>query len=379
LKYNFPVGYYNFHEKADLNFQLNRLVANGGSIEEVQRIANSITDYADWKREMVNLAEKSYLDKDYLSSAMYFRSAEFFAAPNDPDKEMFYGKFVDLFYKAFADAKKQLVEVPYENSHLPAIHLRCEAKDKKGTVVICNGFDGLLEELYVMGSYIRDDGYEVVMFDGPGQGAALIRNNLHMTHEWEKPVKEVLDHFNFSDVILIGVSLGGCLALRAAAFEPRISKVVAFDIFFDFFQILLHAGGPKVQETLTALLDSGSSKLIDKTIYKMMETNLMVNWGMNHGMRVMGVSTPFDYINKVRLFTTEKISELVTQDVLLLAGTRDHFVPLEMFYQQIEVLKNIRSLTCRLFTEKEHAAAHCQLGNEKLALDFIINWMNITN
>ena len=70
---------------------------------------------------------------------------------------------------------------------------------------------------------------------------------------------------------------------------------------------------------------------------------------------------------------------LITQDVLLLAGSQDHYVPINLLYKQMKVLKNVRSLTCRIFTEKEHAASHCQLGNEKLALDFIINWMTTIN
>ena len=109
-----------------------------------------------------------------------------------------------------------------------------------------------------------------------------------------------------------------------------------------------------------------------------MDNNLFVKWGVTHGMYIMGVDSPFNYVKKVKLFTVAEISEKITQDVLLLAGTKDHLIPLTMFYKQIEALKNVKSLTCRLFTEREQAAAHCQVGNEKLALDFIINWMNIT-
>jgi pimeloyl-ACP methyl ester carboxylesterase len=32
----------------------------------------------------------------------------------------------------------------------------------------------------------------------------------------------VLDAFNLDDVTLVGISLGGCLAIRATAFEPRV-------------------------------------------------------------------------------------------------------------------------------------------------------------
>ena len=69
---------------------------------------------------------------------------------------------------------------------------------------------------------------------------------------WERPVKAVLDHFNLEDVTIIGASLGGYLAPRAAAFEKRITKVIGWSIFPDFFDILL-ADDPKA---LRIIMDS---------------------------------------------------------------------------------------------------------------------------
>jgi len=109
-----------------------------------------------------------------------------------------------------------------------------------------------------------------------------------------------------------------------------------------------------------------------------MKHNLLVNWGVNHGMHVFGVDTPFEYLEQARLYSTADFSDQITCDVLVMAGTNDHFIPIEMFYKQIEALKNVRSLTARMFTEKEHGANHCQYGNLQLALVFIINWINIT-
>ncbi len=56
-----------------------------------------------------------------------------------------------------------------------------------------------------------------------------------MTHEWEKPTSVVLDYFKVDEVTLIGISLGGYLAVRAAAFEPRIKRVVTWDVMYAFF------------------------------------------------------------------------------------------------------------------------------------------------
>ena len=375
-EYKFPVGYQNLHEQANINFQLNRLITNGGRLEEIQKLAPKIKDFNDWKRELVAIAEQALSEDRTLNAAMYYRAAEFFVAPKDPDKEILYKKFIELFYTVYENALDEKVEIPYENSFLPGIHLSNE--EKKGTVVIHGGYDSFLEELYILGSYIRDSGYEVILFEGPGQGAALKKYNFSMTPEWEKPVKAVLDYFKLDNVILIGISLGGYLGLRAAAFEPRISKVVAFDIIYDFFQVLLYAGGPRVREMVESFLDTNQVDTLNTVAERMMKNDLLVNWGLNHGMHVFGVNSPFEFLEKARLFSTADISDKITCDVLLLAGTNDHFIPIEMFYKQIEALKNVKSLTCRMFTEKEHAANHCQIGNYKLVLDFMLNWMETT-
>ncbi|MFX1259733.1 MAG: alpha/beta hydrolase family protein, partial [Promethearchaeota archaeon] len=311
-----------------------------------------------------------------LNAAMYYRAAEFFVLSNDPEKEILFDKFIELFYNVYKDAVNEKVDIPYENSFLPAYHLKND--QSKGTIVIHGGYDSFKEEIYRLALYFRNMGYEIILFEGPGQGTALKKNKLYMTHQWEKPVKAVLDYFNLNNVILLGISLGGYLGLRAAAFEPRISKVIAYDIIYDFFQVLLYAGGGKTKELVESLLDSNKRSLLNKIFQRVMKNNLLVNWGVNQGMYVFGVNTPFEFLEKSRLFSTAKISDRITQDVLLLAGSKDHFIPLEMFYKQIEALKNVKSLTCRMFTEREHASGHCQYSNLKLVFDFILNWIEIT-
>ncbi|MFX0072050.1 MAG: alpha/beta hydrolase family protein, partial [Candidatus Hermodarchaeota archaeon] len=373
LESKFSVGYYNFHEHPNINFQFNRMVTNGGNLEEIKEVAIKIKDFNDWKRELVALAEKALSENRLLNAAVYYRGAEFFVAPDDPDKYSLYEKFIELIYKVYEDLEENKINIPYDNSFLPGYHLK--NNQSKGTIIIFGGYDSLIEEFYKSYLYIRDAGYEVIAFEGPGQGAALKKNKLTMTHEWEKPIKAVLDHFNLKETTIIGLSLGGYLSLRAAAFEPRISKVVAFGVIYDFFQVLLYAGGPKIREMAENLLDSNQVDLFNKIMQKRMKQDLLVNWGVNHGMYIMGMKTPFEYIQKTRLFSSSDISEKITCDILLLTGTKDHFIPLEMFYKQIEALKNVRSLTARMFTEQENASSHCQMDNFKLALDTILNWI----
>ena len=91
--------------------------------------------------------------------------------------------------------------------------------------------------------YLRNAGYEVIAFEGPGQGGALNDAGLHMTPAWHQPVKAVLDHFKLNHVTLAGLSMGGCLMMRAAAFEPRVERVVAYDIYPDALDTTLRQVG----------------------------------------------------------------------------------------------------------------------------------------
>ena len=67
--------------------------------------------------------------------------------------------------------------------------------DKRGTILFHGGNDSLLEEFTDLLLYLARGGYEILAFEGPGQGAALRKSGLTFTPEWEKPVGAVLDFY----------------------------------------------------------------------------------------------------------------------------------------------------------------------------------------
>jgi hypothetical protein len=67
--------------------------------------------------------------------------------------------------------------------------------------------------------------------------------------------------------------------------------------------------------------------------------------------------------------------ELVKQDVLILSGRKDHFIPNKMHRKQLDVLSNAKSVTGRVFSKEEHAQNHCQIGNVSLALKVMVDWI----
>lgn len=264
--------------------------------------------------------------------------------------------------------------IPYDKGFLSAYRISPERP--KGTIVIFGGFDSYVEELFMMTMIFRDAGYDVICFDGPGQGSALEDYKIPMPHKWERPVKSILDYFELNDVTLIGGSLGGYLSLRAAAYEKRVKRVIAYDVLMNFYDVLTNQLEPEFREIFNDMIAQEKAEEINEVLKKLMGNSLMLEWGIMQGMHITGSNSPYDFFQNILAYNTESFSHLITQDVLLLAGQNDHYVPFKQFTNQISALTKVHSLTARMFTSKESADTHCQIGNLGLATEVILNWIN---
>ena len=186
----------------------------------------------------------------------------------------------------------------------------------------------------------------------------------------------VLDFFKVEQVTLIGLSLGGCLVLRAAAAEPRVQRVVAYDVLANFLDVNLRQTNALLRGLLKNLLKLGAARIVNRMIAQVARKSPVVKWGIQQGMYVTGTSSAFEYLRRIGQFQTADVSASIRQDVLLMAGSEDHYVPLDQWRRQIEMLKNARSVTARLFTRFESAQNHCQVGNYGLALKTIADWLD---
>jgi pimeloyl-ACP methyl ester carboxylesterase len=372
LTFDFPVGYHDLHSIKIIDFQLNRWHSLGyARLEDVRSAGRQIQTFDDWKRVMTALAKKAASEERWINAAFYYRAAEFFVLPSDPDKETLYDLFVDTFYnQAVAGEPIERHWVPYGGSNLPALRIPAGPGKVKGSIVIHGGFDSFIEEWYSCAAFFAANGYDVVLFEGPGQGAALKKSGLPLTHEWEKPVGAVLDSFGLDNVTLLGISMGGWMCLRAAAFEPRIKRVIASSIAFDYLQFI-----PYPVRMLIEFLFRFRG-LMDYIAEMKMKASFQERWGINNLMYITRTGSPMDATDVLLRFNEQNLhSEDVTQDVLILTGAEDHFIPLRMHYKQVNALRNARSVTGRIFTKEEQAQNHCQVGNIGLALGVMVKWI----
>ena len=369
--FEFPVGYRRFHRNQLFNFQLNRPYSLGyARADDLEAAGRQIRSFADWKRVMTELAARAADEGRVLNAAFYYRAAEFYTFPGDPDKTRLYDAFSDHFYRAISAHAVERIRVPYGGAELHGLIVMPDGP-ARGDVVLHGGYDSFIEEFYSLMGYFAAHGYRVVGFDGPGQGATRRKADLPLDYRWEHPVRAVLDHLGLADVTLIGLSMGGYFAIRAAALEPRVSRVIASGHAYDYRKV--------ARPPATAILTFFHDHLRDFTnrlsMWKIRQGG-MEAWNISHLMYVLGVEEPmaaFEFafqLNEANLHANR-----VRQDVLLLASRNDHFIPFRLHREQVRRLTVARSVTDRVFTKADQAQNHCQVGNMGLALRVMRDWL----
>lgn len=168
-----------------------------------------------------------------LKAFACYRSSWQFVAPGKRFAALFHSS-QSLFDQALAELALQATRftVTYGKGELPGHFFR--AKDPSApTVMIIGGADTCHEDRFLsQGRYYLDRGYSVALADLPGQG--LVQDQgLFWEPETERPIAAVIDalvgQFGVepTKLALLGMSLGGYFACRAAAREPRLAAVIA--------------------------------------------------------------------------------------------------------------------------------------------------------
>lgn len=378
--FTFKRGTYQIVPDANFNFQLNRVIMwDGGDADEVRQAGRSITDSKSWVQTMISLAKRAEKEGRTENAIGYWRMAEFFVYDGDERKLKLYRKASELFCRHYApyfeSGRVKRFQVPFETGYLPVIAAKAQGQ-AKDRILLHGGNDSYYEELFFPMLYLAARGFDVYLFEGPGQGGVLREQNMKFRPDWEKPVSAVLDFFELSDVTIMGASLGGYLAPRAAAFDKRIGRVVGWSIFPDFFQVILSDHPPVVTGIMDRLFRWKAAEwALDLFYKKMMKNNEMVRWNLLHGMYAYDAKSPCDYIRKIRSFSLDGIGDKISQDVLVIGAREDHFIHPRLFHEEYDLLNNVRSLTFKLFTDRQDAGAHCNMGNSRLALDAAADWI----
>lgn len=357
---------YTGNEQFDL--QINRFTRdfeNDPSVQEdMKKIVPQLTDLDHWFQCWSALAAQREAQGEHLLASAYYKAADFYLLPNDPNKKAMCDGFRRNFYRGYHAFDLERHEIPYEGHSLPAVKI-CMPNAAKNLVVF-GGYDSFMEEIIPMMRFLKDAGHNIFIFDGPGQGGAL-QNGLTFIMNWEKPVARVLDYFRLDHVSLLGISWGGYFAMRAAAFEKRIDKVIAFDIFYCALDALFQRMSMLRAAALRLMIASHRSHLMNTVIKKLAAKDIDLFWKLHKGYELTGETSPAALIDHFKRHTMKGLGPLINQEVLLLAGEDDQYVPLKRLKQIEKELCNAASITSKVFTKASGGAEHCQAGNPDLA------------
>lgn len=173
----------------------------------------------------------------FLRAAEYHRQAFYFIRGelDDPRLQAAYAAHVASFRAAAAlhDGPVLEVRIPYDGTTLKGYFC---APDGSGaarpTLLFPCGYDSTAEAGWVQVPDALARGYNLLLFEGPGQGEALYTQRLYFRPDFEHVLTQVVDwtvaraDVRADRIGLLGRSFGGYLAPRGATVEHRIAALV---------------------------------------------------------------------------------------------------------------------------------------------------------
>ena len=308
----------------------------------------------------------------YLRASNYYRGSEWFDHDNDAAQ-----RHTDSFQKAIRllDMPITPVEIPYEGTTLPGYFFKAQGVKRKAPLVIAHsGFDGTTEEMKFVGEGASKRGYHALLFSGPGQALVIRKQGLPFRHDWEKVVGPVIDFalqqpdIDESRIGLAGVSFGGFLAPRAAAFEDRLKVLVANPGALNFYRLAAEYFG---KDNLVLLeRDPG---LFDEIIYRRMAESIRAQMAMGDAMLKFGAKTPAELPSLMKPFDNTGIVQKIKCNTLIMDSE-------EETVNADEAMALYNALQCpkdyMLFDKRSTGSLHCQTGALAISNQRMFDWLD---
>lgn len=317
----------------------------------------------------------------YAWAQSFYDAAGYFVdGSNDPTRgPAVYDLFDDAWLSGIAQADPMPAEVaiPYEGTTLRGFHFRgAGSGGQRPLLIFNNGSDGSLLASMTLGGYgALARGYDVLTFDGPGQGHALWKQGLFFRPDWENVVTPVvdfaltLDGIDAKRIALLGISQGGYWVPRAVAFEKRIAAAVADPGVVDVSASWLRQFPPEV----LALLKSGNKAAFDAMMAEALPPK--ARGALAFRMRPYGMTSYFDVFTAVQEYHLRDVADRITCPMLITDPENEAFWP-----GQSQALYDLLGSPKTLvpFTAAEGADLHCEpkaLGLRDLR---IFDWLDET-
>ncbi|MFN8156294.1 MAG: alpha/beta hydrolase [Candidatus Nanopelagicales bacterium] len=355
---------------------------SGGLIDEVDRACRPIRDAAQrgedagtreflaaWKavaqqledsaREDLAAGHRRTAGQKLQRASNYLAQAERMQAAGSEERIATYQHLLDIQVESFEliDPATTRVEIPFGDSALPAYFSKAPGDGPKPVLIMFNGLDSTKEHMVASDTHheLAARGISTLMVDCPGSGEALRLRGLTAqidTEVWAAACVDWLEQRDDVDAGLIGLvgwSLGGYYAPRAAAFEKRIALVVAWGANHDWGAVQR----ARVQR----------------------EGERPVPHYWEHVLWVWGYDDMDSFLDMADGVNLEGVVEQITVPFLIAHGEGDRQIPVAMAHRSYEQAVNSPKRELRLFTAEEGATEHIGLDHLPWVRDYICDWV----
>jgi len=360
---------------------------SGGLIDEVDRACRPIREAAakgsdagtgDFLRAWTALTDQLVGQAEQAEKAghqrtagqLYFRATNYLAqsermlSKSDPNRVPTYRRILDLAQKSFElrDTRVRRVEIPYEGTTLPAYFSAAPATDQgpAPVMIMFNGLDSTKEHMYNSEHWaeLAARGISTLMVDPPGSGEALRLQGLTSRVDSEAWATACVDYLETRDDVdetrigLVGWSLGGYYAPRAAAFEKRLALVVAWGAN--------HNWGAVQRRRL--------QREGERPVPHYWEHVLWV-WGFPDDT---DLNEFVDFADQVHL---DGVVEQIDVPFLICHGENDRQIPLEYAHRSYDQAVNSPKRELRIFSPEEGGTEHIGLDHLSYVSTYIADWV----
>jgi 2,6-dihydroxypseudooxynicotine hydrolase len=291
-----------------------RFLANGIDPNDFQRVTADVHDWSDWLRKWSDcgamhqaMGEEAERTSQHESTAYHFFHAAMayhfgkFLAVEFPDRlRVAHDLAVACYARALPwfDVPGERFAIPFEDGLTMWGILRTPLGETRPPVVLLiPGLDSVKEELHSYADEFLRRGMATLAIDGPGQGEMEFERPMRSDYEVvARAAIDALERRSDLDtrrIGLLGVSLGGYYAPRAAAFEPRIRAVIAV------------AGPYSIPDAFDQMPGLTQEAFIHRS----------------------GATSHADALARLRSFTLEGVLQRISVPTLVIMGRQDRVVP----------------------------------------------------
>lgn len=371
----------------------------GSTVGECLSAASAIVDGDpdSWVDAFAGLAERVEAQGDacaaaghavsardnYFRASTYHHTAEYYAeaSPGRMDQLGRSGRRCFERAAALVDPPLETLAVPFGQGALPGyfVHPRvgtARRGEPVGTLVVLGGFDSSAEELYFqLGAPGAARGWQVVVFDGPGQAGAM-RDDPSLTFrpDYEAPIGAVIDMLAArtdtrpDHVALAGLGFGGYFAARSAAFDHRVRALVVDSPVVDLSRYLEAMIGPAAFRMRQDIRPEDVAGIPDDLLPSQML------WGIVAVCRRFGVGSLHAWKALLEEYRLGAAVADIECPVLGLVGEREGAEVLEQAERLVAGVSG--PATLHRFSVDDGADAHCQANNLRLAAQVVFDWLD---